>query len=336
MLSAAGKLKRDQKGAALVLLGLSIVVLVGFTALAVDGGYLYFRHTRLQDIADATALAAAIELVEAGGQPDKKKADGFAVATGCAERHGLSVSNANTSTYTADIAWGSEQGQMAVSYPDGLNKVMVTLHIQADSFYARAIGTTSTPVGVTSIVQIGMAEQQQGNLVPVAFFWGAYEWYKKYDMTLAPGGEIKNSGNYGFLDYDSPSNFETYLTNGYNGVLHVGQAVQTNPGVSAGQVDPAIESRIKSCTHACYVNSASDLRFDESCRRIVIVPIVNRFFEYNGKHYVEIAAFAKFFIESYDKEGTKILTGWFLQTVEPSEIIGGNPEFTTQSVRLIK
>lgn len=335
MLSITRRFKRDQRGSALVLLGLSIVVLVGFTALAVDGGYLYFRHTRLQDIADATALAAAIEIVEAGGKAEKKKTDAFAVARGCATRHGLSVSNANTTTFTADIAWGNEQGQMTVSYPDGLNKVMVTLHIQADSFYARAIGTTSTPVGVTSIVQIGMAEKQQGNLVPVAFFWGDYEWYTKYNMTLTPNDELKNSGNYGFLDYDSPSNFKDYLMNGYPGVLYVGQEVETLPGVMAGPVDDAIGSRVSSCTHGCEIKGADSVVIDESCRRVVIVPIVSRFFEDNGKHYVEIAAFAKFFIESYDKD-SKILTGWFLQTVEPSEITEGNPEFTTQSVRLIK
>ncbi len=67
------RLKNSQQGAALVLVALSIVALIGFIALAVSGGYLYFRHTRLQDISDATAIAAGIELVNAKGNEGKRR-----------------------------------------------------------------------------------------------------------------------------------------------------------------------------------------------------------------------------------------------------------------------
>jgi hypothetical protein len=325
------RLKNSQQGAALVLVALSIVALIGFTALAVDGGYLYFRHTRLQDISDATAIAAGIELVNAKGNEGKKKTDAFDVAVKYAERHGLKASN--KSGYSADIQWGSEPGRITVSFPDNLNKVMVQLTLDASTFYARALGTTSTPVGVTSIVQIGQASQQQGNLIPVAFFWGEYQWWTRYKMTLTPGAG--SSGNFGFLDYGPPSEFKNYLRNGYNGTLEVGQHVETYPGESVGQVDKAINDRISACTHTCWVNGANDVHVDDSCPRVVIVPIVENFFDENGKHNVKITAFAKFFIEAYNKD-SKELIGWFLQTVEPSEITEGNPQFTTQAVKLVR
>lgn len=53
---------KDQNGFALVLLGLTIVVLLGFAALAVDIGYLYAARNELQNAADAAALAGAREL----------------------------------------------------------------------------------------------------------------------------------------------------------------------------------------------------------------------------------------------------------------------------------
>jgi hypothetical protein len=325
------RLKNSQQGAALVLVALSIVALIGFTALAVDGGYLYFRHTRLQDISDATAIAAGIELVNAKGNEGKKKTDAFDVAVKYAERHGLKASNKNG--YSADIQWGSEPGRITVSFPDNLNKVMVQLTLDAGTFYARALGTTSTPVGVTSIVQIGQASQQQGNLIPVAFFWGEYQWYTQYKMTLSPGAG--SSGNFGFLDYTPTNEFENYLRSGYNGTLEVGQHIETYPGESVGQVDKAINERIDACTHLCSIKGADNIHIDDSCPRVVIVPIVDNFFDESGKHNVKITAFAKFFIEEYDKPN-KELIGWFLQTVEPSEISDGNSQFTTQAVNLIR
>lgn len=325
------RLKNSQQGAALVLVALSIVALIGFTALAVDGGYLYFRHTRLQDISDATAIAAGIELVNAKGNEGKKKTDAFDVAVKYAERHGLKASN--KSGYSADIQWGSEPGRMTVSFPDDLNKVMVQLNLDASTFYARALGTTSTPVGVTSIVQIGQASQQQGNLIPVAFFWGEYQWWTRYKMTLTPGAG--SSGNFGFLDYGPPSEFKNYLRNGYNGTLKVGDILPTYTGVTEGPVESAINERINACTHGCAITGPDDIRIEDPCPRVVIVPIVENFFDESGKHNVKITAFAKFLIEDYNKDN-KELVGWFLQTVEPSEISDGNSQFTTQAVNLIR
>ena len=53
---------KDERGFALVFLGLTIVVFLGFAALAVDIGYLYAARNELQNAADAAALAGAREL----------------------------------------------------------------------------------------------------------------------------------------------------------------------------------------------------------------------------------------------------------------------------------
>ena len=53
---------RNQKGATLIVVGLSLVALIGFAALAIDVGYLYAARNELQNIADASALAGARKL----------------------------------------------------------------------------------------------------------------------------------------------------------------------------------------------------------------------------------------------------------------------------------
>ncbi len=326
----------DQQGAALVLVALSIVALIGFTALAVDGGYLYFRHTRLQDISDAIAIAAGIEVVNTNGNDKVKKDASFQKAIEYAVLHRLEVDNQGKTGYTTGIKWGSETGLMTLSFPEELSKVMVQMTIEANTFYARVLGTTSTPVRVTSVVQIGQASEQRGSLIPVAFFWGDYQVNSSYDMTLPPGEARK--GNFAFLDYQPPNEFESYLRYGYDGTLEVNQIVETFPGAKAGLADKGLEDRINECKRTCQCWINDDQRcINDSCPRVVVVPILDQmeFFDVNGVSEVKIIGFAKIFIEKYDKN-SKILTGWFLEHLEQSEVIEGVGPYTTQAVNLIR
>lgn len=54
--------RRFQRGAVAIITALSLVVLVGFAGLALDGGHLYLTKTELQNAADACALSASYEL----------------------------------------------------------------------------------------------------------------------------------------------------------------------------------------------------------------------------------------------------------------------------------
>jgi hypothetical protein len=55
--------RKRQQGAVAIIVGLSIVILVGMLALVIDLGHLYIAKTELQNAADAAALAGAKELV---------------------------------------------------------------------------------------------------------------------------------------------------------------------------------------------------------------------------------------------------------------------------------
>jgi Flp pilus assembly protein TadG len=50
----------SKKGSVLVLFALILIVLLAFAGFAIDGGYLYLQRTRLQQVADSSALACVI------------------------------------------------------------------------------------------------------------------------------------------------------------------------------------------------------------------------------------------------------------------------------------
>ena len=80
------KFLRVEKGQALMLVAISMVVLIGFTAFATDVGYLHLQKRNLQNAADAAALAAAWELPgdvsnKAKEYAEKNNVDGEVVAT---------------------------------------------------------------------------------------------------------------------------------------------------------------------------------------------------------------------------------------------------------------
>jgi hypothetical protein len=60
--SMRGTSRSHQRGGVAIIVGLCMVLLVGFTGLALDGGRLYLTKTELQNAADACALAASFEL----------------------------------------------------------------------------------------------------------------------------------------------------------------------------------------------------------------------------------------------------------------------------------
>ena len=65
------KIIGNKKGTIAIIVGVSLVVLIGFAALAVDLGYVYMKNVELQTTADAAALAGAGALVSYGNDQTK-------------------------------------------------------------------------------------------------------------------------------------------------------------------------------------------------------------------------------------------------------------------------
>lgn len=305
-----------EQGSTLVLTGVAMAVLVGFAALAVDGGYMYFRHTELQDLADAVALAAAHEMAAVSGTTGQKQAAAFSAAVACAERNGFSVFGA--CGYSVDIAKRGEPGHMSLAFPAGASEARVSLQLDASTFLSKVLAVESAPLGVTATAEIiRHLGSDSTDLLPLAFFHGTYKTGTLVEMTLAPGDGVK--GNYGFLNYGCPCRFRDYLEGGYPGTVSMGDVVETYPGVSSGQVRQGLADRLAGCAHGCTMTP--EVSITEPCPRVAVVPMVSGFYEACGKSYVTVTGFVKIFIQNYN-ESTKVLTAWTLGQAGPSGFTG--------------
>ena len=61
------RMLRDERGNVLVLAALSMTMLMSFMAFGIDVGYLYNTQRQLQTLADAAAMAGALEIPDCGG-----------------------------------------------------------------------------------------------------------------------------------------------------------------------------------------------------------------------------------------------------------------------------
>lgn len=326
-----------ERGSAMLLVEIAMVALIGFAALAVDGGYMYSRYARLQNIADSAALAASHAALGAPGAMWDKEQAAFGAALECARRNGLQVSSIDG--YAFDMTLGDETGQVRVSFGRDLLEVRVDIRLDARLFFARVLSIEAATLGVTAVAETAHAGGTGHNsLIPLAFFQGAYTTNVRTHLTFVPGGGVQ--GNYGYLDYGPSNLFAQYLTGGFPGVIAMGSVIETYPGEKTGQVRDAIASRVAGCTHSCSVrdldgnNDGCNVEIDvcDECSRVVVIPTVAGFFESNGRSYVTVTGFLRFFIDGYDSN-TKLLTGWCLGQAAPGDYTS-TEGLTMRSVRL--
>lgn len=127
MIAAVRHRARQESGAVLIIVAISLVALLGFAALAIDVGSFYQAQRQAQAAADAGALAGAADIVN----------NQTAAAAG----------DATTYAQTNDPNFSSP---IAVSQPDGA-KVRVTVNATPPAFFGRFFGLLSTNVSATAV-----------------------------------------------------------------------------------------------------------------------------------------------------------------------------------------
>ena len=168
----------DQSGQTLVLAALSMVVLVGMLGLSVDAGVLRYQKRQLQMLADASALAAALEVPACAGTAncaamqiaakDALTENGFAstVLTNCATRSGtrleLTVNNAPCA-----IAGDTNSGNN--------NYVETIVSEPVPTVFARVWG-------ISSVLVMARAEALKQNS-PCVYFLSQYSTQSSFTLT---------------------------------------------------------------------------------------------------------------------------------------------------------
>ena len=120
----------EDNGVALVWMAGSLVMLLAFSALAVDLAWIYLSASRLQNAADAAALAGVVNIP---GFPDRAQAE----AEDAAHANGFPVGGANTVT----------------AIPLGDHSLEVTLTTSAPTYFLKALGIGQLDVSRTSTAQ---------------------------------------------------------------------------------------------------------------------------------------------------------------------------------------
>ena len=116
---------RSERGQALVLAALAMVVVLGFAAMAIDVGYWYSQKREVQNAVDAAALAAAQELPD-----DPTEAE--AVALDYLNRNGVSQAGGDTVSITFRDSDPDP--------PDEWDSIVIEVERPAQAWFARIFG----------------------------------------------------------------------------------------------------------------------------------------------------------------------------------------------------
>ncbi len=234
----------QEKGHALVLVALLLTfVLLPMVALAVDGGHLYAERRRMQNAADAGALAGAHVLCFGSGDSG--------AATSAAVNYAV---NRN----------GAQVADVQVENSATSRTVRVTASIEANTYFAGIFGMTTVPVAARSAAACGVTPQVCG-VMPLAFHWDAwkkidcgqtfYVWDDSVGADLCEKCECDDilssaatvgPAHRGWLMLPAPpppytdpykcggncgASLKCWVEHGYTGPLSVGDCVPGEPGV---------------------------------------------------------------------------------------------------------
>ena len=149
------RLLRDEDGVVAIVVALCMVVLLGFTALVLDSGYLFLERTQLQKAADAAALAGAFDIWPGNGTNNSIAANSATDAAKFATLNGANpttvVSSAASCAPVGSTCWvGSTGGQAATVYDPG-DAWQVTIARSVPLVFAPILGIPSSTVTVTAV-----------------------------------------------------------------------------------------------------------------------------------------------------------------------------------------
>ncbi len=300
-LTPAGE-RTGERGAAFVMVGIMLGVLVGIGALAFDLSAVYAKKSSMQRAADAGVLAGVIEYVSSRDDVTARNVvkDYFDLNMGddlLNEETDIStILNGNQFKITLDKVLAQKYGLARIL---GLSEGNVRIRASA----------MVTPVS-------SVAPGGGGGVMP----WGVYP------IVLSAGygslvelkeGRPLDSGWFGCLALNGPgaNEYRDGIENGCRIIVSVGDIVTPKSGNNSGPTSQGVGSRIAGHEACTYLNCETD------CPRLVIVPVLNPAGNW------EIVGFAQFFLEGVQASGiSNIVTGRFVRASLDSDAAKGNGE----------
>lgn len=298
---------RSEKGSSIVFFAIVMVLIFGFTALAVDIGVIVLEKSKLSATIDSAVLAGAQELV---------------------------VDSSNTenmvNNYIAQNATNLKQVDVIVDMPGRTVEVRGVKTIQ--NYFARFLGNNMEDITAVAKAKIENIKSLTGAR-PLAIVNQTFTYGQLY--TLKEGASDGTSGNYAAiaLGGTGTSVYRDNLLYGYQGTISVGDMIETETGVIAKTTENCINTLIGQCNHtpACTYEY-----YNKNCSRIIFIPIVNTL-EINGRKFVQVLGFGTFFLEgSVNKGGQTDIIGRFITYHMQGETSNEINDYGTYGIKLVK
>jgi len=119
-------IRKDESGAVLILVGLTIVILIGMAAFAVDFGWIYWNGIKIQHGADAAALAGVV-------YEPADQTTAYTAARGSASENGYVDSSPETTVTPVDF--GDDPNAV-----ENENQLAVTVTHEVGTFFLSVFG----------------------------------------------------------------------------------------------------------------------------------------------------------------------------------------------------
>lgn len=294
----------NRNGMAMVFVSLLITVMIGAVALSVDVGIAMAERIALSNALDAAALAGGQELP---ASPSKARS---------VTMQYLSANGVDPSAVSIDIS--SDNRQITLVGSDVV-----------ENRFARLLGVPTTTVGASAAARVGAAVSARGGIRPLAIADQPLV-YGQTVVLKEEGGDGTN-GNYGAVSFDSnygAAIFREYLLNGYNGVIRVGDIIETEPGNMASSIS-TVQEVIAMDRYATFDN------FKRDSPRAWTIPVL-RSWDVSGRDEVEVVGFAQFFIENIQKKSGKAeITGKFIRFTTNGEIGESQTDYGVYGVKMV-
>ncbi len=301
--------KGGERGSVVVITAIFLTALLGFSAMAVDVGFLMWQKRELQNVADAAALAGVQEL------PDDPDA-AVEVATDYAQRNGAGSGR-----------WVLESVQVLPAGCTAADRDCVTVEVRvsypdAPFFMARVLGHSTATVRVSAQAAI-QSPDISDNVMPWALKDSARRQARYGDVvTVKYSAQGGTRGNFGALVIPNPEcgrdqGAHLYRCNIENGAtVRVGQGYDTEPGNMTGPTRQGLQARLGGTDSRCDTfqevfeeTEEGQWRFrDERCnpwadngqgsKRVVLIPVISDE-DLQGRTRVTVLGFAVAFLEDF-------------------------------------
>ena len=205
---------KSEKGQAIVLIALVIVGLVGFTALAVDGGNAYVDKRKAQNAADTAALTSALASI--------RGSDVYTAGYKMAASNGY---DNNGETNTVNIY----QPPISGPYTGDNEYIQVVIEAQTEAFFAPIIGIDQTTTQVEAVARAKASQREplyNGSAIVALSRTGnsTAKFIGGSNLTTIGGGVFVNSDSSSALNFMGAANVESPALVSVGGARFVGGA----------------------------------------------------------------------------------------------------------------